>query len=423
MATQSSANLDELVGVLAEQAVYNAEYRRMQKEGTLSDSLQQLGSSAFQTLRDSPTLGAGVLGAGLGGAYGLASNLYGNEERKRPIRGAISGALAGGALGAGAGLAGKQLHSYLQNRPTPTVMPAGRFTMGGKAYDLQPGAEKAMPELSDLESRSPVTRAVGGVTDALSGYAKKHPILASIMGVDAASHLVGTGAEMTNAGRGGSATRGHLDKAIKGLKPGDGKTTMGENEIKGLGRLFSKQRADSVRKSYIELIRGGGGISMQGAAAKGGKPGGRTSINANDLKDVGRAGTGVIRPGGIRSMLDILETVAGKKNPGQSLDWTGYGDENKYIGAPIKALLQKLRVNPTRAGRIGMGVGNAAQGAIRGLGNLPRPTSGLARLGGRAGLYGGIPALQWYMGQSAQESSARARINELLKQYAVPAGQ
>src|SRR5690606_4586966 len=117
------------------------------------------------------------------------------------------------------------------------------------------------------------------------------------------------------------------------------------------------------------------------------KPVGR--ITAQDLRDVGHRGTGAVRAGGIRSLLDIYG-FARNKQTANPLTGTGYGDEGKAISG----WLQKLRLGKQTADRVGGG----AQTLLQRAGSLPRPTSLAGRLGWRGALYAGLPAAQWYLG-------------------------
>lgn len=409
MTTQSSDDLTVAIEKLAERVIYNAEYRRMRKTAfEIPEALKQLGGSAMHAFKSSPAISTGLLGAGLGGAYGLVSNYARPEEERRPLSSALSGALAGGALGAGAGLAGHQLHGYLKNRPATPAVPADAFEHGGKKYNLKPDASpQLLEQLQNLESRSPVTRGVGAVTDAIGGYAGNHPLLATMLAGDIGSHALGTAAEMTEAGRGGGAMRAHFNKALGTLKA-DG-SAMSENTIKALKRWTESQTPSQFREATTLHTRTNTPFNIPVDSGKG--PPKPYKVSPQALRDIGHAGTGSIRAGGIRSLLDLLPE---SYRPGNALTGTGYGNE----GAAISGWLQKMRLGAGKADRVGQGV----ESLMRGAGSIQRPTSTLGRLGWRGALYGGVPALQWYLGQSGQESAARRQIEQLLQQNAVPAG-
>lgn len=396
MATQSSDNFDTAVEALAKQAVYNGEYRRLRKEGGLAETLKTLGSSAVSHLKSSPALGAGLVGAGLGGAYGAATSYANDDDTRSPLRSGITGALAGGALGAGAGLAGSSLHKYLKNRPQSGEPAAGRFTQGGKEYALRPGAEKILPQISELESRSPVTRGVGAVTDSVLGYAKNHPLLAAIMAGDIGTHAIGSAAEFTSAGRGGGATLEHFRKGLTSLDKAKD-NLVGEDKRQALTRwLDGIKNPAQFHEEYTKAIREGKGISVKGVPGKA-KPGGKApaakniNITPRTLQDVGHAGTGSVRPGGARSIGDIFHAIKGDASR-TPLHNTGY---DTSLPGWLQKTLQRASSNP-------------------------RPTSMATRVGGRVGLYAGLPALQWYLGQTLTEMKARSKMKSLMQQNAVP---
>ncbi len=513
MPTLSSDNLEDVLDVLAKKAVYNAEFRRT--KAAFLPQLQQLGSGAMDALKANPAAGAGLLGAGLGGAYGLATSFGRPEEERQPWSSALTGALAGGALGAGAGVAYDQLGPGIRDYFSGAVAGGGAagggspggaagptFMHNGQQYRLRDpaAASQLLPELQSLDERNPITRGVGAVGDVISNYTEKHPWLATMLGADIGSHALGTAAEMSTAGRGGAATLGHFNKGLGALKP-DGTQFTGDH-IDALKRWAGDQTPESFHSNYQNAVRNGAGVSLPGKPGKGGVPGAPTTISAQQLRDVGRAGTGRIRPGGVRSLLDILGDVTpeGWQRPGP-LFGTGHGNEGELIAdglrgagdqlrgginaaadkipqrvktpfqqagtgirgaagtlasklpqrvkSPLHALWDRVRgSNPTPAPGPGHGlglapmpspprptpaapaasawpgrIGGATQKLLQRAHTFQRPTSLVGRLAPRAGLYAGLPMLQWYMGQSAAENTARQRIQDLLKQYAVPTGE
>lgn len=416
MTTKSSDELTSAIEKLAERVVYNAEHRR-RKQADMAETLKGLGGAALDAFKASPAMGTGLLGAGLGGAYGLASSFGQPEGERRPFGSALSGALAGGALGAGAGLAGHQLTSYLKNRPAAPPADSGTFQHAGKNYRLNPDAGKLLPELQQLESRSPVTRGVGAVTDAVKGYAGNHPWLAALMAGDIGSHALGTAAEMTTAGTGGAATKRHFMRVLESLKKEEGSSLTPETG-KAMKRWTEGLSPEKFHEEYTKATRGGKPIPV---AIGDGKSGPKIhKIDAEALKTVGHAGTGRVRAGGIRSLLDLWEANTGRQI-GNKLTGTGYGGEAKAVTDWTKPLLSRL-LGKARGATTAKGVGGAVEGGLRRLGSMRRPTSTLGRLGWRGALYGGIPAAQWYMGQSAAESAARKRIEQLLQTHSTPAG-
>lgn len=414
--TKSSDELTSAVEKLAERVVYNAEHRR-RKQADLAETLKGLGGKAVDAFKASPAAGTGLLGAGLGGAYGLASSLGQPEEERRPFGSALSGALAGGALGAGAGLAGQGISNYLKNRPAAPPAASDTFTHNGKNYRLNPGAGKLLPELQQLESRSPVTRGVGAVTDSVLGYAKNHPLLASLMGADIGSHAIGTAAEMTTAGRGGGPTKGHFTRALESLKKEEGSSLTPETG-KAMKRWAEGLSGPEFHEHYTKATRNGTPLQVLLGDGKGGPK--LHTVDPEALKTVGHAGTGRVRPGGLRSALDVYESLSGRTF-GNALTGTGYGGEAKAVSGKITPLLQRL-LGKARGATTAKGVGGAVEGGLRRLGSIPRPVSALGRLGWRGALYGGIPAAQWYLGQSGAESAARKRVEQLLQTHATPVG-
>lgn len=96
--------LEQCVENLARRSVLARRLGGLNKQALdIPAPLQQLGRSIQSAYQSNPQLWQGALvGGGLGAAAGgLSSAFSGREERKYPLRNALTGAMAGGALGLG----------------------------------------------------------------------------------------------------------------------------------------------------------------------------------------------------------------------------------------------------------------------------------------------------------------------------------
>lgn len=369
-----NGTLSEAVEKLAHVA---AEARLRRKEAGIMDSLSGIASD--------PAVLGGLGGAALGGAAGGLSSFAQPKERRNTLSNMLSGALAGGAAGAGGGLAYKHLIKAPQKAP---VGDTPGFTAGGAKYKIKPEAIEQNPELGNqveqLQSKSLPQKIVGGVNDAATDYAAKHPILA-ILGIgDAAQHTAGRLADnAAPGGRGGGSMnpnqfRANIEKYLK--KPKD--TAI---DLKDTAKQLEPMR--NMGNDELQQILAGGRAGH--ASPSGADP--QLMRNVQSMGG-GRRGVGSAM-GDLRNLLS--KATRGKVTPVDNMWGSGYA--RSAMGAkPVPGVMGS--VNRALEGRGGASL--------------------LGKLGPRAALYAGIPALQWYMGQSSQNSQNMEALQKLMEQSA-----
>jgi hypothetical protein len=295
-------------------------------------------------------LGAGA-GAALGGVLGGGTSLRNKEKRKHLLGNTLHGAMLGAGVGAGAaGLSG-----LLKNLPS------------GGGGGLSPGIDaSAVAKELDKTSPSLLDRAKGMVTapfSAVSSYASNHPFLATLAGVDAMSHGVGTAANAArNVARVPSAnpedfTRG-LDRLIEAggdVKKWEQLKSTYSHAPDRVQELLLKARQSNAQSvglspstaakvpdaaagaapkamdldAMIEKAQGGpfatgdGAKSLAATKAKrtaAGKPNAITNnltdwkpipgeadgLTAQEIFNITRKGQDPIQPGGYRDLVDLL---------------------------------------------------------------------------------------------------------------------
>lgn len=165
--------LEEAVNALAarsaelrSKAILSSEKRA----ASASDFLSSLG----QSVKDSPALGTGLLGSGIGAGIGGLGALYGNagkekRNRKSVLGSMLTGGLAGGAVGGGLGLARHSL-GQLGNGRSDDVMPAGQFAdpATGKKMVIDAKSLKENPDLAGKvralsSSKGPFANGLSGI--------------------------------------------------------------------------------------------------------------------------------------------------------------------------------------------------------------------------------------------------------------------
>lgn len=406
-------SLDEAIEKLASVAA-EARLRRKYAMPSFSDALSALKSQAAAH----PTAALGLGGAALGGLYGGLTSLGQEPEERQPLSRAFTGALAGGAAGLGAGVLHEHLPALL-NGQSSTTMPAaeqlgpGVFYHGGKKMQINPDTP-GLPELNqkvhDLMSRDPASLGVGKVTDWMNTYAKNHPILAGIAGADAMSHVGGRLAERFNPG--GSMNPQHLSAGIRNEFTEVASGGGGLKADKGLGKRLSdilKNSTNADLQKIMAGVRSGHGL------------GGDSPVSAEYLRRMIEQGTphgG--RLGGFRSLMDVGQNIAKGIFPNYKPDpllGTGYRDTSKAMSNST-ALATQPRTWWHQA-RTGAPNIEAAPGmlnkALRGINRIQAPQGPYARVGGRLGLYAGIPLAMWFANRQRQNSQNNEAVQQLME--------
>lgn len=401
--TESWVNgtLEEAIDMLAKRASVARLLRKaVEKKADMSESLHNGMSAISRQIQLNPALasilGGGAVGAGLGGL----SSLNDHSERRNPLRSAITGGLSGAAVGGGAYMASRLLPQIKERMAQPAD--ATSFMHNGVTHQLDPAAVRNNPqllqEIDQLESRSPITKAVGSSWQFLKDYWKNHPILGTIAGADALSHTLGTASNYVNPSP--SLNPNFLREGIlRHFKaPKENPSPLG-----GIHGDFESLSSEP-NNVLGELL----------AAAKGKKsPSGNVTlpsgadVSIKSIQDLSALGGSHVRHGGLQSIMDLIspsiERVTGTKpNP---LMFTGYTqDANGLVKKAPGWFSEALRYFEHGGG------GNPWH--LR--------TNALSRLGPRALLYAGIPAAQEYFRIANQESENSKRLEALIAQLSKP---
>lgn len=394
--TESWANgsLEDAIMMLAKRAAVARVLR--EKKADMGDTFSNGLSALQRQVELNPALAATLGGAALGAGAGGLSSLAAEPGRRHTGRSMFTGALAGGAVGGGGYMASRmlpQIEQSMQSKgDTSFNGPGGPRQVDSSAIQKNP---QVIAEIEKLRSKSYPTQAVNSSWDFAKNYAYNHPFLATLMGADAASHAVGTiGGQMSNlpGGRANVLREGVSRVAGEG---GEAGKDVG-NKLKG----WLTGSSDNDISALLRQAR------HQGAGGKVNIPGldGDVSVSTlNDWYNKGTAGGTGLRAGGLQSIQDIFDS------------FLGGGDHSANPGS-VK----------TRGKFTGLtDAGNARPGRLNHLARMleggGEATSMLGKLGPRAALYAGIPALQAYAGTVSQESQNQQRLQQIIEQLSKPA--
>jgi hypothetical protein len=447
--TTSLANpaIKEAADMLAKRAAVARLLRKAEKKADYNDSLKN-GLSVLQRQISlhpaiASTLGGAALGAGVGGLSSMATD----DDRRNTGGSMLTGALAGGALGGGAYMGSRMLPQIQQKLQTnPNVF---SFNHGGEQRKLDPKAVANSPELvkevEQLKQRSLPTRLVGGSYDFVKDYAKNNPIIATILGLDVGSNVLGTTANAVNptpSMRNMDLREGllrHLPQAGKD-KPSPIGETKSLDDVLG----WISSQGDSVKNKVLATARGLGddesldteGFGYKRPSDRQGNPTGPSKVPVSKLREITDLGGGKIRPGGVRSAKDIYDYIL---NLGSKSDQTPtfgpHGPEaaNKrlwgtgYDFDPATGMAKELPDPKWKVPGLNKEVTLPVNSGLRAFEHGPTPTRFLrqnawSRLGPRAALYAGVPLLQEYANIAGQESANNKRLEQLIQQMSQPVG-
>ena len=361
-----------------------------------------------QAIADNPGISMTLAGAGIGAGVGGLSSFGRKKERRNTLGSALTGAAAGAGIGGGAYLLGKNFNGMPGGGSSDSK---GLFQHNGKGYNLDPDAIKNNPgliqQIDSLKEKSLPSKLISGATDTVTGLAKHNPLIATVMGLDAGVHGVGSAAHWLNPKV--SLNPQHLATGLAKYVDdpkifGDLSKPEAPHPIKALAKRFGAGELKTPRLQQIlaEARQLGPGQAVPGL------PG----ITTDHLKKLTDAGGGPVRVGGQRALADIWEGLPGKlKRTTDPLVGTGWDTAHapgggvgqlSGMGNKIRRLLGGGRENATLA--------KTVRGARMGK-MLPR-----------LGLYGAIPAVAAYARMRGQESTNSQKLEELLEQLSTPAG-
>jgi hypothetical protein len=385
--------VEEAADALSKRAHIARELQAMDKEGLSLDDIGGL-------FKNNPGITATLAGAAGGAGVGGISSLFRNKEDRDTGGSMLTGALAGGALGGGGYLAARHF-SMPQGRDAS----GGIFQQDGETKRLSPEAVKSSPELltelDSLRDRSWLTRTVGATQNAMGDYIRANPIIAALGFGDAASHTLGAASRVS----------GGTSLAPKFLREGVMRAiASGEESKEGLITLRElKGMTDDKLQDLLARVKAGPKhFSDFGGKRVGNDLG--SVFTAQDIQDLTDKGGATTRHGAGGAMRDLFskaqqaaKKVTGKGllgDKGHSLSGTGYTPSGKRVPSFWKGKF------------------------LRALERGPKSLAGLGakgRLGSRAALYGGIPAIMAYLGIAGDESDKENRISEIINQLSTPA--
>lgn len=372
-----------------------------------NDGMSKIGPSLSALQRQmelNPAIASGLGGAALGAGVGGLSAMFGNKDTN-VLRSAATGAAGGGAAGVGA---------YMASRMIPQLSGQSKaeadglnFMHNGRPMSIDMEKIKKNPavisEIDSLSQRSWPSQIVGNSWDAVSGYAKNHPLLATVMGGDIASHTLGTAAGYAS-GLPGMRSNVFME-GVRRLKT-DGTESL-KNLPDNLKELFQQMHQSGPGK-IEEFLQKARRVGARGVIDIGGHQIPTQTIN--EIYNRG-AGAGGIRAGGMQSVQDLVDAIRGMGKPGKSPGTPG--SRTKFTGMPP--------LN-TPAGAGWGGGQSKIKDILRGASTSRGSTSALGKLLPRLALYAGVPLLQSYAGIASRESRNNKRLDDLVKQLGVPAG-
>lgn len=377
------------------------------KRADASDFLGQMGS-AFKT---QPELMHALAGAGIGaGVGGVGQAIMNRDGKKRSLLSSmLTGGLTGAAIGGGAGMIRRGLGGLNSSGSTPASGGSYIDPETGQKMEVDPQAFKDVPGLGDkvrslskgLNPADSTLKAVGGnlwntATRAIPGlnpllsragltygegdtFADKYlptssKVLPVVGALDALSHTNYAG-ERLGAGR---------------IRPKF--TNNPEHLAEGLAEFGPKHRAPQ------ELTHA---MLQRSRVAAPGNPSGLDFLGKDRM----------INPPGDSFLARIRNRLFGS-----------LGDDASEV----------LR-HPSDSGGMTRGQAQAlkAEGYAKLEGKAPlnrfgpwqRTAPSLPkRIGGRAALYGGLPALEYILRASNEDKSRQEELRQLMAQYAKPAG-
>lgn len=222
--------IETLTEQLAEEAAAWRAVRRLKQAANWTDTLKDYAGQAGAAVKDyagqagsylksNPTAAGGLIGGGLGAAYGALREREEPEERRNTLGSALTGGVAGAAAGAGGG-ALFDFWKKMRNDSQTAVgnPPVGTFKHKGKDYRLK--GDMIDPNSLENAKGSP---SLFGLPESMGGSGllnwKDHPILSGLAVADGANLTFGSVAEKLNPG-GSIHAQALRDGIRKGVSPG-----------------------------------------------------------------------------------------------------------------------------------------------------------------------------------------------------------
>lgn len=474
----SSHSLEQATELLAKRAAVARLLREKISSDKQADAVQDAlsnlnpavtdGLSALQRqIQMSPALASTLGGAAVGAGVGGLSSLFAPKEKRQTGRSMVTGAIGGAGLGAGAYLGSRmipELNKHLRQDPSDLQFKLPGAGLHKIDKELVSSNPSVIGEIDKLKDKSLLSKAVGATTDAVNSYGKNHPVLATLLGLDAASHTAGTvggivsGMPGTNAktfragleslAASGDESYKRLNDYFKQLTDSDIVSYLDEARARGRGfvddivlnpsqdavntaraNAKSDQAARSLRAALKRVSDGlDPNISDDASIMKrieelastyadkiqkgidSGAANDTTRLTLEELNKIYNKGT----PGGVgirsgiadafQGIRDIFDAAKNRFNPFSS----GGTPKSRtmYTG--------KATVNPAN-------FSERVQSVVRRAGNSGiKPTTLLGHLGPRAALYAGVPLLQEYSRIASKETADQAKLRQIVEQLSKP---
>lgn len=404
--TESWVNttLDEAIDTLAKRASIARLLRKAETEKKANILTEVIAANPGLA----STLGGAALGAGVGGV----SSMFTPKDRRNTQGSMLTGALGGAALGGGAYLGSQMLGGASDKlRTSPDAF---NFLAGGVERQLNPEAIKNSPELvkeiEKLRSRSPLTQAVGGTWDFFKDYARNHPILGTILAGDVVSHGLGSAANLVT--REPSVNPTHFREGVLRSLSDDGKNGplvgLASKSREALGKMMATTSDDGLA-GLLAKARSTGGLDVDGGADG-------FKLPTDRIRSITDHGAGHVRAFTPQVAYDLAAKIKGSV-PKSIADRLGIDNSPQALNK-----VRAMGTGFTEAGEEAGGLANALKRwANKGGFKVPGARYNMAtRLGPRAALYLGVPALQGYAGLASQESANNKRLQELIEQLSNP---
>jgi len=343
-------------------------------------------------ISEHPGLAMTLGGAGAGAAVGGLSGASKPKDRRSTLSSALTGALAGAGVGGGAYASGQLLKSLGAGGGGG----GSSFIHNGKKFNLSPKAltnsPELMQEIDKLQETSLPTKLVGGSMDFMKAYASRHPAITALMLGDIGVHGLGGLAQIANPKT--SINPQHL---LQGAKKIVGTKDALKGHSKGVQKLITALNSgrfgnDELQKALVHIRSGAKETQL-----------GRGKIPADVLKRIAGEGSNTFRRGGVRSALDIMESLGVPTDSLTGTGWERYGRGLKKVRPAGGNTAKLLRLFEGGRSSAGAGLSRGAKWGIRG------------------GMYAGVPLAMEYARIASGESENKARLDELIRRISAPA--
>lgn len=341
----------------------------LQKNPVMLTAVTEKKADILEMIKNNPVLASTLIGGAGGAAFGGLTSLNRPKEERQTGHNMLTGALAGGALGLGGSLAATRLPKAMFGKPEPVSTPI-TFPHNGQQVTIDSAKLLSDPSVTKIidekSQRNFIQKGIDTAGDGVKSYMSNHPLLSGLMAGDALNSLTRrlgqTGEQRHYPTHAGEAIYKHFSK---------------EKQEGALGKAMSGLGADRINQNIRNM---NSGDPFKGLS-------GEDLDKARDMFSHTRAAVDEVGATDniFRSARNIYEKFRPSKANPSSL--SGYTD----TGAPAAGGFNKtLRFMNKRL-----------------------PTG--YRWGARAGLYAGIPAAQYVLGQYGEGNANRQALEDIVQ--------